>query len=70
MTERKFYTVEQFAEVFQVTPKRVRDEIYAGRLRALKLGERTIRIPEAEITRISEHGFEKPKNEPAVSAAG
>ncbi len=68
MEERKFYTVEQFAELFQLTPKRVREEIRAGNLEVIKLGFRTTRIPQAEVKRVSKFGLEHKENA-AVGAA-
>lgn len=45
-------TIKQAAEMLQVHPNTIHNWIRAGRLTAVKLSERTVRIEQAEIERM------------------
>lgn len=47
--ETKMYNVEQVAEMFCVTKDTVRNWITSGKLGAVKLSERCLRIPESDL---------------------
>lgn len=64
--EEKLYTVKEVATHFRVSRQAVYDWITAGRLRALRIGER-VRIPESalqEFVRLIEPGERVEENEP------
>jgi excisionase family DNA binding protein len=66
---REFVTVEEFAAIFNITPRRVREEIRGGKVNAIKLGFRTQRISRSEVERVKKHGLEAKENEQPVTAA-
>lgn len=47
--EPQFYTPEQIAKMLQVTPESIRRYVRGGKLRAIKLGGKFIRIEKKEI---------------------
>lgn len=46
---RQFYTPEQIAIMLQVTPESIRRYVRSGKLKAIKLGGKFIRIEKKEI---------------------
>lgn len=58
--DKKFYTVEEFAEIFRVSPRAIRDAITAGRVRGFKVGisrKFPWRIPVSEFYRVQSAGI-------------
>lgn len=50
--ERDWMTVKEFADDVQLSAQTVRDWIKTGKLKAVKISDRTIRIPKTELERL------------------
>ncbi len=60
MKEQDFYTVDEFAVHFRLTPRSIRKAISNGRVRAFRIGEgkrSPYRIPSSEIIRVQQVGM-------------
>lgn len=58
--EEEFYTCEEFAELFRISSRAVRQAIIDGRIRAFKVGKSRkfpYRIPKSEFYRVQCHGI-------------
>ncbi len=53
------YTIAQVAKEFQVSVATVKRWIKAGKIKALPLGHRTVRITQEEVDRIKKQGLRK-----------
>ncbi len=51
---QRFYTTEEVAKILRVDPESVRRYVRSGKLRAIKLGGKFIRIDEADLERFIE----------------
>ena len=52
LRKERIITIKQAAEMLQVHPNTIHNWIKAGRIKAVKLSERTVRIEQAEIERM------------------
>ena len=50
--EEKYYKVKEVAEMFRVSAQSIRDWIKIGKIKAISVSERTVRIPESEVERL------------------
>lgn len=46
------YTINEVAEKLRLKPHTIYRWVWSGRIKALKLGDKTIRIPEEEVQKI------------------
>jgi excisionase family DNA binding protein len=50
--EREAYTIQQAADILQVTPRTIRNWIKDGKIQAFRLGGRRLRIRHEEVVRL------------------
>lgn len=50
--ERKYYTIQEFADDLRVSPRTVRNWIRNGLITAVRIGPRTVRIEHGEIAKV------------------
>jgi excisionase family DNA binding protein len=56
----EFYSVQEFAEIFRVSDRAIRQAIVDGRVRAFKIGKSKkfpYRIPASELLRVQQQGI-------------
>ena len=53
---KKFYSVKEIAEIVGVTPQSVHNWILEGKIKAIKLTSRIIRISESELNQFINKG--------------
>lgn len=56
--EPEFYKVAEVAKIFKVTPQAVYKWVSDGKVKALELGPRALRISQAEVRRLKSAGLE------------
>lgn len=49
---KKFYTIQEVAELLQFSDQTIRDWVRSGRIKAMRPGLRAWRIPPAEVARL------------------
>ncbi len=73
MKEIEFLTINQLAEILQVTPRTIMRYIKIGRIQALKLGDlrkSPVRIHVSELIRLQKVGYEENMKEIRKSILG
>lgn len=60
MSDRRFYTVRELADVLRVSDLTIRRWIHRGELKAIRVGPRNLRISASELERIEETGATRP----------
>lgn len=56
MIEEKYLTVKAVSEILGYHEMTVRRMIYDGKLASIKIGRKSVRIPQSEIARITSQG--------------
>lgn len=60
MLEKNYYTVEEFAELFDMTPLTIRRSIKSGRILAIRVGsskKSAYRIPRSQIEKLAVQSY-------------
>jgi excisionase family DNA binding protein len=63
----EYYTPEQAAQAMGITTRALRKRIQRGDVRAVRLSERVLLIPEAEVARLRGTGKFKPGRKPMTN---
>ena len=69
LLDDEFLTVAEIAELLKLNQQTVRNWIDAGKLPAIRVGERRVRIRRSDLVRFLERGHTAPAPEPARSPA-